>query len=195
MLLSAANKMLNSHKLYMVFKMKQKNITYALVMALASSIFVAGCGGGGGGSSTPAATSTPVNIALPANGGTATSTVNGASAAYLNDNLTTTVNYWTGVATNDYITVSFNKAYSVSKLVLYLNFTNTTDTQIQVSTDGTTYTSLNLIGSCSSLTIGSGKIDCTLVTNLNLKAMRVVLLAGTNAANTIRLYELQVTGQ
>ncbi len=194
LLFSALNKLVNSHKLYKEFKMKKKNIFYVLAITLAGSLLVAGCSGS---SSSAAATppSTPVNIALPANGGAATSVVNGPSALYLNDGITTTTNSWTGVATNDFITVSFNKVYSVSDFTLYLNFTNTTDTQIQVSTDGTTFTNLSLLSSCPTLTMGSGKITCTLNTSLNLMAMRVKLLAGTNAANTIQLYELQVTGQ
>lgn len=177
--------------------MKQQNTFNALAITIAfvSSIFVAGCGGGGGGAAATATSSTPVNVSLPANGGAATATVNGASALYINDGLTATTNFWTGTATNDNITVTFNKVYSVSKFILYLSAVNTTDTKIQVSADGTTYTDLNLLsGTCSSVTIGSGKIDCTFITNRNLKAMRVVIL-NTAAPTTIQLYELQATGQ
>jgi len=172
--------------------MKQKNIIYGVVLTLASSIFVAGCGGGS--AAAPVISSTPVNVSLPANGGAATATANGASALYINDGLTTTTNSWTGVATNDSVTVTFNKVYSVSKFTLYLNATNTIDTKIQVSADGTTYSDLTLLsGTCSSVTIGSGKIDCTFITNRNLKAMRVVIL-NTAAPSNIQLYELEATG-
>lgn len=173
--------------------MKPLYILLGRNLALASTMLVAACGVGG---LDFIYSSTPINVALPANGGTAVAsgTTLGAAASYLIDGMTARTYYWAGVVANDYVTVSFNRNYRVSKFVLYLNATSTGDVKIQTSTDGTSFSDVALAqDKCSSLLVGSGRIDCTFSAKNTLRAMRIVVV-NTVAPSTVQLYELEVTG-
>jgi hypothetical protein len=156
------------------------------------------------GNVIPAATGTAKNVALASNGATASATYDTAHATYANDGATSG-SAWVGSVSNDALTVAFDKTYHVAGFTLHTNATNNVDTRIELSTDGTTYTTVNLLGAviaggsgipCSGLNMGSGKIECTLSSMPQASRIRVVVTATTAAdiANT-HLYELEVTGQ
>ncbi|MDQ8037492.1 MAG: hypothetical protein REI12_08725, partial [Pedobacter sp.] len=89
------------------------------------------CGGGGdsgGGSSgggAPAAT-TPVNVALPANGATVAATYGlGTLSGFANDgDSVTTTNFWAGNITGDTLTVDFGRLRNITSVVVYTNDTS-----------------------------------------------------------------------
>jgi hypothetical protein len=178
---------------YKDFTMIRRSIRLISTLVLALAVLQTGCGVGELGSIY---TGTPINVSLPANGGSAVAsgTTPGAAASYLIDGNTSNTNYWAGVVTNDYVTVSFNRSYMVSKFVLYLNATSTSDIKIQTSTDGTGFSDVALSEStCSSLSVGSGRIDCTFGTKRPLRAVRIVVI-NTAAPSTVQLNEMEVSG-
>ena len=189
--------------------------TFSLAALLCLSL--AACGGGGGGGSTSTTTSTDgtgttptttttngtaKNVALDSNGGVASASYDTTHASYANDGDTVT-KAWVGSAQNDALTVAFDKTYHISGFTLYTNATNNVDTRIELSTDGTTYTTVNLLGAvisgssgipCSGLSMGSGKIECSLSSMPQASRIRIVVIATANVADK-RIYELEVTGQ
>jgi len=154
------------------------------------------------GNVIPTPTGTAKNVALASNGGVASATYDTAHATNVNDG-NTSGSAWVGSVPNDALTVAFDKTYHVAGFTLHTNATNNVDTRIELSTDGTTYTAVNLLGAvisggsgipCSGLSMGSGKIECTLSSMPQASRIRVVVTATTAVADT-RLYELEVTGQ
>jgi hypothetical protein len=179
--------------------MKLFYLRLASILILAGSLLLAACGVGGLASIN---SGTPINVALPANGGTVvasgtvatTGTNPAAAASYLIDGVTANTSYWAGAVVNDSITVSFNRSYLVSKFVLYQNTVTTDEIRIQTSANGTSFSDIALTsGTCPSLSLGSGRIDCTFSTARSLRAMRVVVVKATEPS-TVQLYELEVTG-
>ena len=91
----------------------------------------------------------------------------------------------------------FSRTYAITHFTLHLTSTifSTDDLDIQTTVNGTTFTTLNLIGGdCPTLSMGSGQIACTFPAARNISGMRVVITAGKYAANTLSLYELIATG-
>ncbi len=186
--------------------------TFAAVLCLG----LAGCGGGGGHGVSPNtvtnSTTTitdpnrnlipdqntkPTNVAL-ADGRSVSATYDAAHAGVISDGDTTNA-YWVGEAQNDAITIALDKTYHISGFTLYTNATNNTDTRIELSSDGTNYTVVNLYGSsgtvCASVDMGNGKIACSLSSLLDASHVRVVITATAAEVANTRIYELEVTGQ
>ena len=66
--------------------------------------------------------------------------------------------------------------------------------QVSDANGSVTFTTIYPLSECPTLSMGSGQIACTFVRARNISGMRVVITAGTNAANTLPLYELIATG-
>lgn len=168
------------------------------VVVVLYGIALTGCsgGGGGGGDSTPPPVVASKNVALATNGGAASATYDNAGAAYVNDADTTT-NFWSGNIANDSVTVTFDKTYTISQIKYFTNATNSTNTRMEFSADGVTYTPVSFFSSagtwCQNLTMSSsGYITCGLSASQQARYVRIIVVA--NPATT-RIYELEVTGQ
>lgn len=175
-------------------------------------IALTACGGGDGSSDTggplsqvgssSSSLSVPTNVAAGTNGGVASATFDSSHAFYVNDGDTGSVFYWVGNVANDYVTVTFNRVYAVSETKLHTNAANTTDTKLQASSDGTTFSDLSYTatggaGDCFSVAINSpvNTITCGFgTTPRSLRAVRVVILTNTNISMK-QIREIEVTGQ
>src|SRR5690606_10653879 len=174
-----------------------RNMKYfSSVALLALSVSLVACGGGSSGSDAvvSAASSKPANVASAEKGGVATASYDAGNAGLVNDGDTTTSNYWAGNVKNDYVEVEFAKTRSVSEFTVHTNATNNTDTRIEFSEDGVTFTAVSLVSQCFSLSLGSNRIACTLATKVKAKYVRVVVVASSGVGNR-RIYEIEVTGK
>lgn len=162
---------------------------------LALSASLVACGGDSS-SSDPVAPAKPaaVNVAAAANGGVADASYDAGNAGLVNDGDTTTSNFWAGNVQNDYVEVEFNKTYTVSAFTVHTNATDSTSTEIQFSADGVTFTDINLFTQCWSMTIGSGRITCTLASPRSASHARVQVVAATSVG-TRQIYEIEVMGR
>lgn len=144
----------------------------AAVMGIAVAM-LAGCGGssggGNGGGSTGGDSGGGVtgNVAAQSKGGVATATFDGGNAGLVNDEQFSVVDgsnvgmFWAGNIIGDYVSVAF-PSNAVTQIIINTNATNNQDTEIQVSEDGESFSTLNLFGGdCPGLVIGSGRIRCT----------------------------------
>jgi len=166
-------------------------------VAAVFAVGLIGCGGSSSGGGKAAVPPTPFNVASQDNGGVATATYDSANAGLINDaifDLVEKVNqgsFWAGNANGDLITIALDGSHLVSQFVLYTNKTNNSDTTIQYSTDGATFTSIAIFSDCPTASIGSGRIDCTFASAKKMTHLRV--LVNSNATD-VRLYELIAMG-
>ena len=168
---------------------------FSSIALLALSVSLVACGGDSSSSDPVApAKSSAVNVAAAANGGVADASYDAGNAGLVNDGDTTTSNFWAGNVQNDYVEVEFDKAYTVSAFTVHTNATNNTDTEIQFSTDGVTFTDINLFTQCQSLTIGSGRIACALASTLPATHVRVQVVVASSVG-TRQIYEIEVMGR
>jgi F5/8 type C domain len=184
---------------------------WALALLLVSAISLTACGGVSGGTgagvlspavSSSSSLSASTNVAASVNGGVASATFDSTHASYVNDGDTSNVFYWVGNVATDYVMVTFNRVYAVTEIKLHTNAANTTDTKLQASSDGTTfsdlsYTTTGSAGDCFSVTISApgNLISCGFGTTLrSLRAVRVVILTNTNISMK-QVREIEVTGQ
>ncbi len=183
-------------------KLKNMLLTGALLAGLTA------CGGddspavaGGGGTTTV----TPINVAVQSNNSSVTSTFVG-NETFTTDGDTATTNFWVGGAIDDSVTVSFDKVYALSKLVVYTNNTSasvtggvvTSGIRLFLSQDGATFNEVNLaLGatagsiSCSGVSFGSGIVSCDLSPSESAQHLRVQV---TSDFATTNIYEIEATG-
>lgn len=166
-------------------------------LSVLSGLFalVAACGGSS--SSDPAVSdrdpSPPKNVAAEVNGSVATASYDAGNAGLVTDGDTTTSNFWAGNIQNDYVEVEFDRVYEVVHFVVHTNTLSTADIKVQFSADGANFDDVNLVSDCASLSLGSGKIQCTLSPSLDASHVRVVITAATDV--TLRqVYEVEVLG-
>jgi hypothetical protein len=171
-----------------------------LFLVASVAVGLIGCGGDSssdGGAGSPGAPQ-PFNVALQESGAVATASYDSDNAGIINDGLFDVVEganvglYWSGNVNTDNITIALDGSYQVQQVVLYTNAANNTDTTIQYSTDGASFTSIALLGGdCATMAMGSGRIACTFPLARQMSHIRVVVNA--NAAS-VRLYELIAMG-
>lgn len=176
-----------------------------LVVVSTLVVLLSACGGGGGsdgGSSNDGGgDSSPQlkNVASQKNGGTATASYDSQSADIVNDGgLSGT--FWAGNADQDHVTVAFDQKYSLEEITIYTNATNNSDTKLQVSDDGQTFTDIGYItGSpkCSTLQMGTDnsgnpRIRCVLPSAMDATHVRVVIT--DSSASQIQIYEVKAMG-
>ena len=164
-------------------------------LILASTSLLAACSSGddsaaGGGNTN----TTPVNAALMTNGAVAISSDNTLEKHYIHDGDTTTA--LTASNAVDFITVLFSRTYAVTHFTLHLTSSafSANDLNIATTADGWTFTTVNLVSDCSTLSMGSGQIACTFSSVKNISGIGITITAGTHAATTLPLYELIATG-
>src|SRR5690554_2641679 len=117
-------------------------------VAAVFAVGLIGCGGSCSGGGKAAVPPTFFNVASQDNGGVATATYDSANAGLINDAIfdlvekVNQVSFWAGNANGDLITIALDGSHLVSQFTLYTNKTNNSDTTIQYSTDGATFTSI-----------------------------------------------------
>ncbi len=158
------------------------------------------CGGGGSDNQTNDNTQlVDKNVALTSNGGTATATYDNGSARFVNDEDTSTSNYWAGNITNDSVTVDLGSIFQVKKIIIYTNDTSFSSTNpskvIEVSSDNSNWsTTGNLFGGdipCPTASAGNGKIVCEYFSEQSFRYIRVTITASQNIG-LINLHEIEV---
>lgn len=175
----------------------KKWIFSALVVLLSSFNF--GCGGDSSSSSGAPPnndeTAEPVvNAAEQSNGGKATATYDSDNAGLVNDGDTNTATFWAGNMNGDHVTVEFDREYQLGELTVFTNRTNNMDTEIQLSTDGSDFDTVNLAGDCNvGLTMGRGMITCWTSPEMPATHIRVVITDPTNPG-TVKIHEIQALG-
>ena len=177
-------------------KVMAQHLLILRTLILASTSLLAACSSGddsaaGGGNTN----TTPVNAALMTNGAVAISSDNTLEKHYIHDgDITTTA--WTASNAGDSITVMFSRNYAVTHFTLHLTSSafSANDLNIATTADGWTFTTVNLVSDCSTLSMGSGQIACTFSSVKNISGIGITITAGTHAATTLPLYELIATG-
>lgn len=176
------------------------------LLLVVSCTALTACGGSSSSTTTSGDTSGSVsvekNVALASNGGTVTADYDEAGAANVIDGDTTSAKSWTGSATNDAVTVKFDKAYDVSSIVVYINHQSTISSDrekyIEISSDGSTWKETAILSgadvACSSYlaSASESKISCSYNTAQNIQYVRVRL---AKANSSVNVYEIQATGK
>jgi len=161
------------------------------------------CGGSSGGSSNDfIGSSSDINVALQANGGSATASYDNDNAGLVNDGDTTTSTFWAGNVINDAVTIDFGSSKNISSITIYTNSTtfssSNPDQLIEISSNGTNWrTTAQLVGGdvpCSSSSLGSGKVACTLTSRADARFIRFRVTA-TADIGLIQVHEIEVQGR
>lgn len=173
---------------------------------VALSLLLAACGGGGDeASSSSAGASAPpaaVNVALPANGASASATYGGVTANFVNDgDSTTTTNFWTGNVADDAVTVDFGRLRQVTEISVYTNDTSFSSLNpakyIELSADNSTWqTTAQITGGdigCPTFSAGSGRIRCVFASPRSVRYFRVRVSAVGPASQHVVEMEAQGT--
>lgn len=162
------------------------------------TLALAACGGGGSSTSTSSASapsaSSPINVALEANGASVSASYGGPTANFVNDgDSATTTNFWAGNVTDDYVAIDFGRLRNVSEITVFTNDTSFSSSDpakyIEVSADGSAWkTTAQAFGgdiSCTTYVAGSGKIRCVFPSAQSIRYFRVRVTAVSPAAEQI----------
>lgn len=173
-----------------------KAITYKTTV-LAMTALLSACGGGGGGSSSdsydsPRASTTFTNVALDSEGGSVSSSYSG-NESFVIDGDATTVNFWQAGAAGDSITLYLNGVYDVKSITIRsANLTSTADFRLELSADGISYTTLNLVSVCLNLSLGAAGYSCEFRETKEAQELRLTIL---QKPESIEIYEWEVQGK
>jgi hypothetical protein len=173
-----------------------------LFASVVISLSLAACGGGSSSSSTTTSTSNIPedpdnleNVALQSNGGTASASYDNGNADLVNDGDTNTATWWAGNATGDTVTVAFDQEYDIDEFTIYTNLPNNSDTELQISTDGSSFDSIAYFGDCDqSLSLGSGRIACNFVDQKPATHVRLEI-TDTDNPGMVQIHEIEAMGK
>lgn len=163
----------------------------------AAILLVTACGGESSSSSSTSGPAIPEppeteNVALAANGGSATASYDNDSAGLVINGNTDTGEFWAGNAQGDFVTVAFDDTYKVTEFTIYTNNTSSS-TVVETSSNGTDFDELVLVTQCASFSLGSGQVFCRLSGEITASHFRVVIDADSNISAR-QIYEIEVEG-
>lgn len=174
----------------------EKAITHSTTV-LAMTALLSACGGGGSGSGSdsydsPRASTTFTNVALSSESGSVDSTYSG-NESFVIDGDTTTTNFWQAGEAGDSITLYLNGVYDVKSITIRsANLTSTADFELELSADGISYTTLNLVSDCLNLSLGAAGYSCDFRETKEAQRLRLTIL---QKPESIEIYEWEVQGK